>query len=60
MSNSSCSRVEKKLDKCIKDAPKRGCAEAMAAVAQCHVEAQKYVLNHVEKNIIDGSYVMAQ
>ena len=35
MSNSSCSRVEKKLDKCIKDAPTRGCAEAMAAVVQC-------------------------
>ena len=35
MSASRCARVEKKLDKCIKDAPKRGCAEVMAAVAQC-------------------------
>ena len=35
MSNSSCARVEKKLDKCIEEAPKRGCAEAIAAVALC-------------------------
>ena len=35
MSTSPCARVEKNLDKCISKAPKRGCAEAMALVAQC-------------------------
>ena len=31
----SCGRLEKKLDSCISKTPKRGCAEAMAAVAEC-------------------------
>ena len=34
-SSSACARVEKNLDKCISQAPKRGCAEAMSAVATC-------------------------
>ena len=35
MSSSPCARVEKNLDKCIAKAPKRGCSEAMSAVAIC-------------------------
>jgi len=35
MSASRCVRVEMKLDKCIKKASKEGCADEMAAVAQC-------------------------
>ena len=35
MSGRGCARVEKALDKCISKAPKRGCAEAMASVAEC-------------------------
>ena len=34
-SSSPCARLEKILDKCISQAPKRGCAEAISAVAKC-------------------------